>query len=74
MKCIVCKKSIEFEMGEQRKVFYCSERCRSKYYHDKTTIKQIERGDYQYLSIARLKELGYKVLIFPKEYEKQEVI
>lgn len=63
MKCIVCKKSIAFMVDKSRKVFYCSERCRSKYYHDKDTIKQIERGDFYDLTIARLEELGYQIRI-----------
>ncbi len=81
MLCIVCKTSFSFLGDESRKIMYCSEYCRRKYYHDKKARGEISifirENKQEFLSrytVKSLRKLGFKVLISELLFNNQEVI
>ena len=80
MKCIACDEVIT-NSSSWRKLAWCSFACRNKIYHDKYARDQILDGirnnNYKKLgsvTVSRLIDLGFKVLIFEREPKKSEVI
>ena len=70
MNCIVCNESFIFTGDGSRKIMYCSEFCRRRFYHDKKArgeislfIKENNQKSLSHYRVMSLRKLGYHVLI-----------